>query len=107
VALIGAIVLTGLTSGVTTTIQSDPRIDAQVCARVGVAVKRGIDVVSADQAATTAAIMDDYAEAQPGSLNVGWLTAALLALRFTRALPHDPPTGRGKQEEPALSPSSA
>jgi hypothetical protein len=118
VALIGAIVLTGLTTGVTTTIQSDPRIDAQVCARVGVAVKRGIDVVSADQVqaaaekagldqATTAAIMDDYAKAQPGSLKVGRLTAALLALMFTRALPHDPPTGRGKQEEPALSPSSA
>ena len=31
---------------------------------------------------------------------------ALLALMSTRELPHDPPTGRRKQEEPALSPSS-
>jgi len=79
---------------------------------------RGIDFVSADQVqaaaekagldqATTAAIMDDYAKAQLGSLKVGPLTAALLALMPTRALPHDPPTGRRKQEEPALSPSSA
>ena len=120
VALIGAIVLTGLTSGFVTTIEADPRIDVQVAAQVGVAVESGIDFVSADQVqaaaekagldqATSAAIADDYAKAQLGSLKVGLLTAALLALlalMSTRQLPHDPPAGRRKAEEPALSPSS-
>jgi Na+/melibiose symporter-like transporter len=120
VALIGAIVLTGLTSGFVTTVQSDPRIDAEVAAQVGVAVERGIDFVSADQVqaatekagldqATTTAIVDDYSRAQLGALKVGLMTAALLALlalMSTRDLPHDPPTGRRKQEGPTLSPSS-
>ena len=60
---------------------------------------------------TTAAIVDDYAKAQLGSLKVGLLTAALLALlalMSTRQLPHDPPAGRRKKEEdPQRSPSSA
>jgi EmrB/QacA subfamily drug resistance transporter len=120
VALIGAIVLTGLTSGFVTTVQSDPRIDAEVAEQVGIAVERGIDFVSADQVqaaaekagldqATTTAIVDDYTKAQLGSLKVGLMTAALLALlalMSTRDLPHDPPIGRRKQEEPTLSPSS-
>jgi hypothetical protein len=120
VALIGAIVLTGLTSGFVTTVESDQRIDAQVSAQVGVAVESGIDFVSAEQVqaaaekagldqATTAAIVDDYGKAQLRSLKVGLLTAALLALlalMSTHELPHDPPSRRRKQEEPALSPSS-
>jgi MFS family permease len=121
VALIGAIVLTGLTSGFVTTVQSDPRIDDQVSAQVGVAVEGGIDFMSADQVqtaaenagldqATTAAIVDDYGKAQLRSLKVGLLTAALLALlalMTTRGLPHGPPTGGRKQEEPATSSSSS
>jgi hypothetical protein len=113
VALIGAIVLTGLTSAFVTTVQSDQRISAEVSAQVGVAVGSGIDFVSADQVqaaaekagldeATTAAVVDDYAKAQLGSLKVGLLTAvllALLALMFTRDLPHGPPAGRREEEE--------
>jgi EmrB/QacA subfamily drug resistance transporter len=120
VALIGAIVLTGLTSGFITTIEADQRISAQVAGQVGVAVESGLDFVSADQVqaaaekagldpATTAAIVEDYGKAQLGSLKVGLLTAALLALLAlmgTRQLPHDPPAGRRKHEEPALTPSS-
>ena len=110
VALIGAIVLTGLTSGFVTTVQADPRISAEVSAQVGVAVESGIDFVSDDQVQaaaeqagldqpTTAAIVDDYAKAQLGALKVGLFTAALLALlalMSTRELPHDPPAGRRK-----------
>ena len=122
VALIGAIVLTGLTSAFVTTVGSDQRISAEVSAQVGVAVESGIDFVSADQVqaaaekagldqATTAALVDDYGKAQLGSLKVGLLTAALLALlalMSTRNLPHEPPAGRRKEEEdPELSPSSA
>jgi EmrB/QacA subfamily drug resistance transporter len=123
VALIGAIVLTGLTSAFTTTIQADQRISVEVAAQVGVAVESGIDFVSDEQVqaaaeqagldqATTAALVDDYAKAQLGSLKVGLLTAALLALlalMSTRELPHDPPAGRRKEaeENSKLSPSSA
>jgi EmrB/QacA subfamily drug resistance transporter len=121
VALIGAIVLTGLTSGFVTTIGSDQRISAEVSAQVGVAVEGGLDFVSADQIraaaektgldpATTAALVEDYSKAQLGSLKVGLLTAALLALlalTSTRELPHDPPAGRRKEGDPELSPSPA
>lgn len=120
VALIGAIVLTGLTSGFVTTVQADPRITAEVSAQVGVAVENGIDFVSADQVqaaaeqagldpATTTAIAEDYGTAQLRSLKVGLLAAALLALlalMSTRELPHEPPTRPRTQKEPALSPSS-
>jgi EmrB/QacA subfamily drug resistance transporter len=121
VALIGAIVLTGLTSGFVTTIQSDQRISAEVSAQVGIAVEGGLDFVSAGQVqaaaqkagldpATTAALVEDYSKAQLGSLKVGLLTAALLALlalMSTRELPHDPPGGRRKEGDPDLSPSPA
>lgn len=121
VALIGAIVLTGLTSGFMTTIQSDERISAEVSAQVGIAIEGGIDFVSADQVragaqqagldpATTDALVDDYSRAQLGSLKVGLLTAALLALlalMSTRELPHTPPVGRGKEGVPEASPSPA
>ena len=118
VALIGAIVLTGLTSAFVTTVQADPRISAQASAQVDVAVENGIDFVSDNQLQaaaekagfdqpTTAAIVDDYGKAQLGPLKVGHFTAALLALMSTRELPHDPPAGRRKKEEdPALSRSS-
>jgi EmrB/QacA subfamily drug resistance transporter len=121
VALIGAIVLTGLTSGFVTTIQSDQRISAEVSAQVGIAVEGGLDFVSADQVqaaaqkagldpATTAALVEDYSKAQLGSLKVGLLTAALLALlalMSTRELPHDPPGGRRKEGDAELAGSPA
>ena len=78
---------------------------------MGVAVESGIDFVSDNQVQaaaekagldqpTTAALVDDYAKAQLGSLKVGLFTAALLALlalMSTRELPHDPPAGRRKR----------
>jgi len=120
VALIGAIVLTGLTSGFVTTVEADPRITAEVSAQVGVAVESGIDFVSTDQVqaaaeqagldpAATTAIADNYSKAQLRSLKVGLLAAALLALlalMSTRHLPHDPPTRPRRDEEAADPPSS-
>jgi hypothetical protein len=111
VALIGAIVLTGLTSVFVTQIQGDERISQEVAAQVTTAVEPGIDFVSADQLtaaaqkagldeATTAALVDDYTTAQIQSLKAGLLAAALLALvslAFTKDLPHEPP---GSQKEP-------
>jgi len=101
VALIGAIVLAGLTGTFVTKVQEDPRISDQVAAQVGVAVGSGIDFVAsadieaaAQQAgldeATTAAIVDDYEEAQLRSLKTGLLAAAFIAfasLAFTKHLP--------------------
>ena len=105
VALIGAIVLSGLTSVFVTQIQGDERISQDVAAQVSVAVAPGIDFVSADQVeaaakqagldeATTAALLDDYETAQIQALKTGLLGAAVLALislAFTRDLPHGPP----------------
>ncbi len=101
VALIGAIVLAGLTTTFVSSIQADPRISGEVAAQVGTAVDAGVDFVSsadieaAAQAAgldeaTTAAIVDDYEQAQLRSLKAGLLAAALLALvslAFTGGLP--------------------
>jgi hypothetical protein len=113
VALIGAIVLAGLTTAFVATVESDTRISAEVSQQVGVAVESGLDFLTADQvqaaatqagmdAAATTAIVDDYEAAQLNSLKVGLLAAALLALlslMFTRELPHDPRSGRRTDDD--------
>jgi EmrB/QacA subfamily drug resistance transporter len=105
VALIGAIVLMGLTSTFISPVQLDPRISADVAAQVGVAAGSNTNFVSSDQihkAATEAgldsaqstALVEDYEVAQLRSLKAGLLAASLLALLslcFTRELPHDLP----------------
>jgi MFS family permease len=107
VALIGAIVLTGLTSTFVSNVQADPRISDEIAAQVGTAVDSGVDFVASSaieaaaqqaglDAATTAAIVDDYEQAQLRSLKAGLLVAALLAfvsLAFTGGLPGKAPTG--------------
>jgi len=103
VALIGAIVFAGLTGVFVSKIESDPRIAQEVSAQISVNGGTGVDFVSSDQieaaaqkagldAATTAAIVDDYEQAQLQSLKAGFLAAAALALislAFTRELPHE------------------
>jgi EmrB/QacA subfamily drug resistance transporter len=105
VALLGAIVLSGLTTSFVANISSDERISSAVSEQVGVAVGSGIDFVSADQAEaaaqeaglddpTTAALVDDYESAQLQALKTGLLAAtflALISLAFTRDLPHQVP----------------
>ena len=102
VALIGAIVLTGLTSAFLTTVQSDERISSELSAQVESAAAQGLDFVSSDQirtaavsagvdAAATDALVEDYEDAQLGALKAGLLASAFLALAalaFTRELPH-------------------
>ena len=106
VALIGAIVLAGLTGTFVTKIQEDERISDEVAAQVSVAVEsgrrlrrlhrdRGRRAGAGLDEATTAAIVDDYEAAQLQSLKAGLLAAALLAfasLAFTRDLPHGEPS---------------
>ena len=105
VALLGAIVLSGLTSAFVSNISADDRISSAVSEQVGVAVGSGIDFVSADQIEaaaqdagldqpTTEAIVEDYEAAQLQALKTGLLAAAflaLLSLAFTRDLPHELP----------------
>ena len=112
VALIGAIVMVGLTGAFVSKIEADERIATEVSAQVSVAAGAGIDFVATDQIeaaaqdaglddATTAALVDDYQEAQLLSLKIGLLVAALLAgasLAFTRDLPHDPARPSGKPD---------
>jgi hypothetical protein len=103
VALIGAIVLAGLTGVFVTKIEQDDRISTEVSAQVSVAVESGVDFVDSAQIeqavqeagldeATSTAIVDDYESAQLQALKTGLLAAALLALislAFTRELPHE------------------
>ena len=102
VALIGAIVLTGLTTAFVNNVSADERVNAEVSSQVGIAAGTGIDFLTAEEVratvenagvdeATTDAIVDDYEQAQIQALKTGMLVAALLAflsLPFTRDLPH-------------------
>jgi Na+/melibiose symporter-like transporter len=117
VALIGAVVLTGLTSAFVTNVQQSPEISQDVAAQINTVAGNGIDFVSSDQVAaaaqeagldeaTTTAIVDDYEAAQINALKTGLLGAALLALLslpFTRNLPH----GEAASEEAAAEESTA
>jgi hypothetical protein len=101
VALIGAIVLAGLTSTFITKVENDPAIAAEISAQVGTAVEDGLDFVASSEieaaaqaagldAATTEALVTDYEEAQLVALKSGLLVVTLLALAslaMTRDLP--------------------
>ncbi len=114
IALIGAIVLTGLTSTFVSQIEEDPRISAEISAEVGVSVQSGLDFVDSDQVRaavesagldqpTADALVEDYEQSQLQALKAGLLAAALLALlslAFTKELPSVVPEGsRARQNE--------
>ena len=115
VALIGAIVLIGLTNTFVSSIEQDSRISSEVATQVGVAAGSKTNFVSSDQVeaaakdaglddATTAALVDNYEKAQLRSLKAGLLGAAFLALAslaFTRDLPHQEPAPRPEPMAPA------
>ena len=103
VALVGAIVLSGLTTVFVPRIEQDPAIADEVAAQVSVAVDGGLDFVAADQIeaaaqeaglddTTSQAIVDDYEEAQLQALKAGLLAAAFLALGGARRPPSTCPT---------------
>ncbi len=117
VALIGAIVLMGLTSTFISNVEKDSRISSEAAAQVGVAAGSNTNFLSADEihaaasaagldSATVTAVVEDYEAAQLRSLKAGLLAAALLALLslpFTRGLPHDQPLARKEERQPAGS----
>lgn len=106
VALIGAIVLAGLTSVFVSKVAQDPRLSQQVAHQVTVAAEPGVAFVPSSELkavahdaglspAHTEALLDDYGQAQLLSLKAGLLAAGLLALislAFTRNLPAERPT---------------
>ncbi|MGO4256719.1 MFS transporter [Marmoricola sp. RAF53] len=103
VALLGAIVLSGLTSAFVDNVSSDDRISSEVADQVGVATGSGVDFVHRSQIetaaqdagldeATTDAIVEDYLDAQLQALKTGLLAAGFLSvicLAFTRDLPRE------------------
>jgi EmrB/QacA subfamily drug resistance transporter len=103
VALVGAVVLSGLTTAFVDEVQQDDRIPSEVAAQLETATAGGVDFVEAadvesavtgagiDQSTTTA-IVENYSEAQLRALKAGLLLAALLAivsLPFTKGLPSE------------------
>ncbi len=119
VALIGAVVLSGLTASFISEIESDERISAEVAQQVTVATGTGVDFVSSDAIdaaardaglddASVEAVVDDYESAQLQSLEVGLLVAALLALVSlisTRNLPGEVRPADDEDEVPVPSTS--
>jgi EmrB/QacA subfamily drug resistance transporter len=101
VALIGAIVLSGLSATFVNQVTDDERISAEVSQEVSVRVSGGIDFVPTDAVeaaaadadldeATTDALVENYATAQLLALKAGLLAALALAaaaLALTRHLP--------------------
>jgi hypothetical protein len=101
VAVIGSIVLTGLTNGYVRAVESDPEIPDDVQVALVESAAGGIDFVAIDdveQAAgesdldpdTVDDVVEAYGDAQIRALQAGLLAAALLAvaaLAVTRALP--------------------
>ena len=103
-ALIGAIVLVGLSASIGTLVAADPAISAPVKEQVAAATEKGIPFVSsADMAATIAdagvtgaeaeSLNSAYETAQLNALKVGLLVAGLVtlgALSLTHGLPTQP-----------------
>ncbi len=116
IALVGAIVLGGLSSNFLDNVRNDERLApdsvATVEARLESAELDFLPVEAVEQAATVAglgspevtALVEDYQEAQLWSLRAGLLVAAalaLLALGSTRNLPTRPPAEVATAAEPA------
>lgn len=112
VALIGAVVLVGLTGAVVSKISADERISAEVAEQVGVAAGGGIDFVASSDIrravqdagldrAQTDALVQDYEEAQLASLKGGLLLAAVLGLVSLVSTRHLPRRVPGPADEPA------
>jgi MFS family permease len=101
VALIGAIVLSGLVGNFLATIEEDPAVPAAVTAQAELAVSGQVSFVTAEQVRTIAAeagvdedvvdaLVVDYEQAQLFALKAGLLVCAvlaLIALLATRGLP--------------------
>jgi len=103
-ALIGAILLTTLTSSFVSRIEKNPALPKHVQTTISESASKGIDIVSVDQVrqgardaglppAQADAVAEDYGNAQIDGLKTAMLWVAILAalgLWFTRRLPSKP-----------------
>jgi hypothetical protein len=119
VALIGAIVLTGLVNTFVRNVEADERIAPDVAASVRTEVSKGVSFVASDEVrraasdagadpSTTDALVDDYEDAQLAALKAGLLVAmaiALVSLTFTGGLPRDRPARAGPAPQKAAGSS--
>jgi Na+/melibiose symporter-like transporter len=118
VALIGAVVIVGLSSNFFAAIVEDERISEEVAVSIAVAVDGSVEFVATTDVAaaveaseldeeTGKALVQDYEAAQLQALRTGLLVAAavaLLALLFTRNLPSRRPTDESESEAvPAIA----
>jgi hypothetical protein len=101
VALIGAVVLTGLTNNFVDSVEQDPRVSEATQQAVSLEVANGVSFVSADQVresaeavgldqADTDAIVENYQDAQLVALKAGLLITGFVVLAafvVTRGLP--------------------
>jgi EmrB/QacA subfamily drug resistance transporter len=100
-ALMGAVVIGALATGVQGRVEADSRVSQEVAAQVGVELEAGVSFVPVDQVRAGAvaagvppgeadAIADSYADTQLAALKAGLLLAAFLAAAAfltTRSLP--------------------
>ncbi len=119
-ALIGAIVLVGLSASIGKLVAQDPAISAPVKAEVATATAKGIPFISADQmsaaiadagvaGAEADALNSSYQEAQLSALKVGLLVAGLVtlgALSLTHNLPTQPLAKLEDEPEPDPEPQT-
>ena len=118
VALIGALVLAGLTNVFIDRIAEDERIAPEVAQQVSVAAGDGVDFVSSDQIAAAAedagvdetsadAIVDDYEQAQLRALKTGLLATGVLALLSLMSTRHLPGAVPARDDEEPVAPVPA
>jgi MFS family permease len=100
-ALIGSILLAGLTGGFISRVETNPDLPSEVRTQIVAAAESGIDIVPVDQARQVAvdaglppeqadALATDYGEAQLDALERSLLAVAIIAVLsfwFTRRLP--------------------
>lgn len=113
VALIGSIVLTSLTSAYLNQVANDDRISARTAQAVQVRVASGSSFVPADEVAAavreaglpegeSAALIEDYEEAQLQSLRTGLLAVVAIAGAAFLVTGNLPATRRGSDERSRL-----
>ncbi len=113
-ALIGAVVIGALASGLSHSISSDPHVSQSVKDQVGVQVESGVSFVPVNQveaglkdagvsASESAAIVEHYSDSQLQALRAGLMLAALIALvalAFTGGLPVTAPEEDPDEPDP-------
>jgi MFS family permease len=117
VAMVGAIVLSGLVSNFLTRIEDEPAIPVTVAEQAEIAVSRGISFVSSDEVRAAAAeaglepavieaLVSGYEDAQLFALKAGLFLAGILAvgaLGGTRQLPSERPLRGGAKDAAELA----